>query len=129
MNSALFDRYFDETHVAFRDACRRFAKEAIAPNATAWEEAGEFPRELYAQAAEAGVLAPTWPEEFGGGGGDVFHGVVAGEELQILLPRCRVAGRTEQDQAHGPETDHRAKRAPHTDLHRLDPRAGPPVPL
>lgn len=82
MNSSLFDRYFDETHEAFRDVCRRFAAEEIAPYATEWEEAGEFPRELYRKAADAGVLAPTWPEKWGGGGGDTFHGVIAGEELQ-----------------------------------------------
>jgi acyl-CoA dehydrogenase len=82
MGSALFGHYFDESHAVFRDACRRFAAEAIAPFATEWEEAGAFPRELYAQAAAAGVLAPTWPEAYGGGGGDVFHGVVAGEALQ-----------------------------------------------
>ena len=65
----------------FRDACRRFAETEIAPHAFDWEEAGSFPRELYMAAAEAGVLAPSFPEEFGGGGGDVLHGVVAGEEL------------------------------------------------
>ncbi|TNE89139.1 MAG: acyl-CoA dehydrogenase [Deltaproteobacteria bacterium] len=82
MNTALFDGYFDDTHTAFRDVCRRFAAEHIAPHATEWEEAGEFPRELYKAAADAGVLAPSWPEAYGGGGGDVFHGVIAGEELQ-----------------------------------------------
>ena len=77
----LFDGYFDESHHAFREACRRFAQTEIAPHATAWEEAESFPRELYAKAAEAGVLGPTLPPEYGGGGGDVFHGVIAGEEL------------------------------------------------
>ncbi|MCO4743448.1 MAG: acyl-CoA dehydrogenase family protein [Proteobacteria bacterium] len=82
MKTALFDGYFDDSHDAFRDVCRRFAREQIAPHATEWEEAGAFPRELYALAAKAGVLAPNWPEAYGGGGGDVFHGIVAGEELQ-----------------------------------------------
>ena len=78
----LLPQLFDETHDAFRATCRSFAEAEIAPNAEAWEEAGVFPRELYVAAAEAGVLAPTFPEELGGGGGDVLHGVVAGEELQ-----------------------------------------------
>ena len=81
MHDALFDRFFDDSHRAFRGVCRAFAEAEIRPHATAWEEAGEFPRELYRKAAEAGVLAPTFPEALGGGGGDVFHGVVAGEEL------------------------------------------------
>ncbi|MEQ1508717.1 MAG: acyl-CoA dehydrogenase family protein [Myxococcota bacterium] len=82
MNDTLFDGWFDDSHRLFRAACRRFAEEEIAPHAEEWEEAGGFPVELYAKAAEAGVLAPTFPTEVGGGGGDVFHGVVAGEELQ-----------------------------------------------
>lgn len=81
MHDALFENYFDDGHEAFRQACLRFAREEIAPHATAWEEAGSFPRALYRRAAEAGVLAPTWPESLGGAGGDVFHGVVAGEAL------------------------------------------------
>jgi len=78
----LLDAYLDDSHRAFAESCRRFAIEQIAPHAEAWEEAGEFPRELHLRAAEAGVLAPAFPEELGGGGGDVLHGVVAGLELQ-----------------------------------------------
>jgi acyl-CoA dehydrogenase len=77
----MFDAYFDESHAQFRQVCRKFAADRIAPHAEAWEEAGSFPRELYAEAAEAGVLAPTFPVELGGGGGDVFHGIVAAEDL------------------------------------------------
>jgi acyl-CoA dehydrogenase len=73
--------YLDESHLAFRDMCRRFAAEVIAPHAEEWEEAGGFPVELYGEAARAGVLAPNFPEAYGGGGGDTFHGVVAGEEM------------------------------------------------
>ena len=79
--SSFLDPYLDDSHRVFRELCRRFAEEQLAPHAEAWEEAGSFPRELYAQAADAGVLAPTWPEALGGGGGDTFHGVIAGEEL------------------------------------------------
>ena len=81
MHEALFEHFFDDSHRAFRQVCRRFTETEIAPHAHAWEEAGEFPRELYEKAAEAGVLAPSWPERWGGGGGDALHAVVAGEEL------------------------------------------------
>lgn len=77
----LFHDVFDDTHQAFREVCRRFAETEIAPHAHEWEEAESFPRDLYKRAAEAGVLAPTWPEELGGGGGDVLHAVIVGEEL------------------------------------------------
>ena len=81
MQTPLFDSWFDESHLQFRDMCRRFAEEEIAPHADRWEEEGLFDRELYLKAAEAGVLAPTFPEALGGGGGDPLHGVIAGEEL------------------------------------------------
>mgnify|MGYP000332858383 CR=1 FL=1 len=76
------DPRFDESHQQFRDVCRAFAEDHIAPYAVAWEEAGSFPRSLYEQAAEAGILAPAFPESLGGGGGDTLHTVVAGEALQ-----------------------------------------------
>ena len=81
MSGGLFSDYFDESHAQFREICQRFTREELTPNAWQWEEQGSFPKELYQKAADAGVLAPSWPEELGGGGGDVFHSVVAGEEL------------------------------------------------
>lgn len=44
----------------------RFAKTEIAPHATAWDNAGEFPRRLYNQAAEIGLLGLGYPEALGG---------------------------------------------------------------
>jgi len=77
--------YLFETdeHRALREQVRRFAVSAIAPNAHAWEEANEFPRELYQQSAEAGFLATGYPEEVGGDGGDLSHVVVAAEEMVL----------------------------------------------
>ena len=53
-------------HLAFRDTVRRFVARELEPHAGRWDEAGEFPRELYAKAAEAGLLALGFPEEYGG---------------------------------------------------------------
>ena len=80
MHDALFTGWFDESHDAYREVCRSFTQAEIAPHAEAWEEAGTFPRQLYRQAADAGILAPAFPEALGGGGGDVFHSVVMVEE-------------------------------------------------
>ena len=44
----------------------RFAKQAIAPHVTAWEEAGHFDRSLYTQAAQLGLLGLGYPEHLGG---------------------------------------------------------------
>ena len=51
---------------ALADLVERFAKDDIAPFATAWDAAGEFPRALYQRAAELGLLGLGYPEEFGG---------------------------------------------------------------
>jgi len=70
-----------EEHAELRAQAHRFAKTEIEPHAHAWEEACEFPRELYRTTAAAGLLGLSYPEELGGGGGDITHDLVAGEEL------------------------------------------------
>ena len=77
--------YLFETdeHRALREQIRRFATNAIAPNAHAWEEANEFPRELYQTAAKAGFLGVGYPEELGGNGGDLTHVLCASEEMVL----------------------------------------------
>jgi acyl-CoA dehydrogenase len=72
-----------DDHAALRASARRFARTHIRPHARAWEEAGAFPRELYAHAAEAGLLGVGYPEEVGGAGGDLSHLLAAAEEMII----------------------------------------------
>lgn len=72
-----------EEHAQLRETVKRFSVKHIAPHAHAWEEAEEFPRELYKQAAEAGLLGISYPEEDGGVGGDVTHALVAAEEMVL----------------------------------------------
>ena len=45
-----------EEHEAWRETVRRFVEREILPHAAKWDEAGEFPRELYRKAAAAGLL-------------------------------------------------------------------------
>jgi acyl-CoA dehydrogenase len=72
-----------EEHAALRANARRFATTHIAPHAHAWEEANEFPRELYRAAAEAGIIGISYPPEDGGSGGDIGHALVASEEVVL----------------------------------------------
>lgn len=74
----LFER---EEHAELRKQVSRFARDHIAPHAAAWEAAGEFARDLYLRAAEAGVTGVGYPEELGGSGGDVTHLLCAAEAL------------------------------------------------
>ena len=80
--------YFNETHQMVRDTVRKFVEREILPEVDDWEEAGEFPRELYKKAASAGILGINAPEEFGGTGEDIFMKVAACEELV----RCSSGG-------------------------------------
>jgi acyl-CoA dehydrogenase len=79
--AGFFGNYLDETHHQYYRTVRRFAEDEIAPHATEWEEAEEFPREIYRKAARAGILGPLVPAEYGGGGGDVFHAILLCEGL------------------------------------------------
>ena len=73
--------YFDESHRMLRQTVARFVEKEIKPFVEEWEEAGEFPRELYRRAGELGILGVGYPEEWGGFESDVFHEVVVTEEL------------------------------------------------
>ena len=72
----------DESHEAYRRSCRGFTDEEIAPGVIEWEEAGEFPRELYRKAGRAGILGVTSSRKSTAEcGGDLFHAIVTTEEL------------------------------------------------
>ena len=88
-----FQEYFDESHQLVRDSVRRFVEREILPHINDWEEAEEFPRELYLKAGAAGILSIGYPEVFGGSHeGDVFAKVVASEELMRSGSGGLVAG-------------------------------------
>ena len=72
-----------EEHEAFRDTMRKFVQREIAPHATAWDEAEEFPRELYRKAGAAGLLGVGFPEEYGGTPADLFMHLVLSEEIAL----------------------------------------------
>ncbi len=81
--------YYTPEHLALRETVRRFVAKEIAPYVNEWDEAGTFPRELYAKAAEVGLLGIGFPEEYGGvPGTDYFHRLVAG----IELAQCAAGG-------------------------------------
>ncbi len=72
---------FTDEHAALRETIGRWVRTEIAPHVDEWEAAREFPRELYARAAELGFLGLKYPVELGGQGGDYVHDAVWAEEL------------------------------------------------
>jgi alkylation response protein AidB-like acyl-CoA dehydrogenase len=64
-----------------RDLARRFADEEIAPKASQWDREHIFPRELFGQLGELGLMGVCVPEEHGGSGADFLSYVLVLEEL------------------------------------------------
>src|SRR5215831_5933629 len=80
--------FFKEEHEIFRRSFREFVEKELAPHAERWEEAEEFPREVFKRMGDLGFLGVSYPEELGGGGGDYWMTVAWAEELV----RSRSAG-------------------------------------
>ena len=76
-----YQEYFSKTHDMVRKSVRDFIRKEVRPYIEDWEEAGEFPREIYKKAADVGILGMGYPEAYGGTPGDVFFQIAVSEEL------------------------------------------------
>lgn len=73
--------FLSEEHTLFRQQTRRFVQSNLAPHVDQWERDKSFPREVYTQMGEAGLLGVGFDEALGGSGGDIFHDLILAEEL------------------------------------------------
>ena len=64
---------YDAEHEDFRSTARAFMEKEVAPFHDQWEKDGIVPREVWAKAGRAGLLAFEVPEEYGGAGVDDFR--------------------------------------------------------
>lgn len=72
---------FGADHAALRDAARAFVEREIRPHVAAWDEAGEFPRELYRKAGAVGLLGIGYPQDLGGTPADLLATLAVAEEI------------------------------------------------
>jgi butyryl-CoA dehydrogenase len=72
---------FTDDQKAFQAHVSAFAREHVAPRASAIDEGGTFPRDLVREVAEAGLLGATIAKEWGGGGKDYVSYALAVEAL------------------------------------------------
>jgi citronellyl-CoA dehydrogenase len=72
---------FGEEHDAFRKTVRAFCERELAPHAREWDDAGIFPRELFARFGELGYLGIRHDPAYGGSGLDYWYVVAYAEEL------------------------------------------------
>ena len=75
------DFELSEEQQLLRDAMARFCEERIKPQASALDEAGEFPRELFAELAGIGVFGLRYPESLGGTDADFLSYCLAISEI------------------------------------------------
>src|SRR3954447_22031370 len=71
---------FEDHHDQLRDSIRRFALKELAPHAEEWEET-TFPDSVFKRMGELGFLGLSYPEEYGGQGGDYISNIVLAEEM------------------------------------------------
>ena len=64
-----------------RDMVRRFTEKEITPHAEEWDETYYFPREVYRQMGELGLMGMTTPEEYGGSALSRLTAALVYEEL------------------------------------------------
>jgi butyryl-CoA dehydrogenase len=72
---------FTEEHDALRTVVRDFAEAEIAPHAEAWDRDHTFPADVVRAMGDLGLFGIPFPEEYGGGGGDLTMLCIAIEEL------------------------------------------------
>lgn len=76
-----FDFDLGETADMLRDTVRAFANDKIAPRADEIDKTNQFPRDLWPQLGELGLLGITVEEEYGGSGLGYLEHVIAMEEI------------------------------------------------
>ena len=64
-----------------RETVRAFMAREVLPHLDQWERDGELPRDLHRKAGAAGLLGVAFPEEVGGGGGDLIDAMAVVEEM------------------------------------------------
>src|SRR5205814_2440712 len=71
---------FNDEHEQLRESIRSFAQKELAPHAEEWEET-TFPDWVFHRMGELGFLGLSYPEEYGGQGGDYYANIVLAEEI------------------------------------------------
>jgi acyl-CoA dehydrogenase len=75
------DFSLSDEQLALQEAARRFAREEIAPVASAYDQSGEFPRAIIQRAWELGLASTAIPAEYGGVGLSLVDSCLVTEEI------------------------------------------------
>ncbi|MCX2972947.1 acyl-CoA dehydrogenase [Halieaceae bacterium IMCC8485] len=82
-SARLHNRLLTADHESWRTQLRKFLDKEVAPNLDDWDENGKIPDEMWAKAADIGLLQLGYPEQYGGvsEGIDQHYINIVGEEL------------------------------------------------
>ncbi len=75
------DFELSEEQKLLKKTVREFAEAEIAPHSREWDEKQDFPREVFGQLAELGLMGVAWPAEYGGSGMTTLDWAIVMEEL------------------------------------------------
>src|SRR2546428_9407782 len=71
---------FAEDEILFRDNIRQFAEDKVRPLVKEMDEKGVFDHDLIQQFFQLGLMGIEIPEQYGGGGGEIFSASLGGGE-------------------------------------------------
>ncbi len=77
---------FTQEQQVLRETIRSFAEEKIRPHVRTWDAEGRFPKEVFSELAEMGVLGIIFPEALGGAAMSYVDYVIIVEELSRVDP-------------------------------------------
>jgi len=77
----MIDFSLTEEQRAVRQTAREFAENEVEPVAREHEESGEWPREVWEKAVDAGLIGVSIPEEYGGAGMGQVEASLFAEEI------------------------------------------------
>ena len=75
-----------ENQQHIKQMIRDFCEKRIRPNVMEWDEAQVFPREIFRELGELGVMGVLVPEEYGGAGLS-YHEYITADQSVSRLPR------------------------------------------
>jgi acyl-CoA dehydrogenase len=82
----------DDDVESFRDLAHSFLSKECAPHEQRWAEQQHVDREVWKKAGDVGLLCPSIPTEYGGGGGTfALEAVMAEEQARTLAPSLGTA--------------------------------------
>ena len=75
------DFNLSEEQALLKKTVREFAEAELRPHSREWDAKQEFPRSVFGQLAELGLMGVTWPTEYGGSGLSTLDWCLVMEEL------------------------------------------------